>query len=77
MSFVAILCPKTGQRVSTGLEMERSTFDALPLAYRTVDCWACGGQHIWSRRWATLIECDSPEARRAGIPIDRVSAPAA
>ena len=69
MNIVAILCTKTNIRISTGLEMDRAAFDALPMYPRTVDCWACGGRHSWSRRWATLVECDDPVGRREGTHI--------
>ena len=68
MSIVAILCPKTGQRVSTGIEMDQAAFSAMPLTTRIVDCWACGGRHSWSRRWATLVESDDQTVRREGTP---------
>ena len=71
MGVVAVLCPKTGLQISTGIELDRVTFEAMPIRTSFVDCWACGGRHSWSRRWATLIECDDPEFRRAGTPMTR------
>ncbi|MCB1488494.1 MAG: hypothetical protein KDJ88_13695 [Bauldia sp.] len=69
MSIIAIKCPKTGQTISTGIEADAASFEAMPLANQTVDCWACGGRHSWSRRWATLVDLDTPEAKRAGVPV--------
>jgi hypothetical protein len=69
MSIVAIFCPKMGQHVSTGIEMDQSAFDSMPLSTDSLDCWACGGRHTWSRRWAKLVESDDSEIRRAGMPI--------
>ena len=66
MGIVAVLCPKTSRHISTGIELDRVAFEAFPVTTRSVDCWVCGGQHSWSRRWATLIACDDPTVRRAG-----------
>ncbi|MCB1488870.1 MAG: hypothetical protein KDJ86_07500 [Bauldia sp.] len=71
MSIIAIQCPKTGQTISTGIEADTATFETMPFANHTVECWACGGWHSWSRRWATLIDNDTPEAKRAGVPVPR------
>jgi hypothetical protein len=73
MGVVVVLCPKTGLHVSTGLELDQLAFDAMPITPRVVDCWACGGRHSWSRRWATLIECDDPGFRRAGTPMPKAT----
>lgn len=56
MGSVTILCPRTGQQVPTGVEMTRYEFDAMPLTQATMHCWACGGEHTWSKRWATFSE---------------------
>ncbi len=69
MAVVAVFCSKTGLHISTGLEMDQIEFVTMPIMARTVECWACGGSHSWSRRWASLIECDDPEARWAGAPM--------
>ncbi len=71
MSIIAIQCPKTGQQISTGFEVDLATFRAMPLVNHTVECWACGGQHTWSVRWATLVEVDNAEAKKAGVPIPK------
>jgi hypothetical protein len=56
MGSVNILCPRTGQLVPTGVEMTRYEFNAMPLVQATMHCWACGGEHTWSKRWATFVE---------------------
>jgi hypothetical protein len=71
MSIVAILCPKTGRHISTGIQMDQLEFEQMPIRSSVVDCWECGGRHSWSRRWALLIECDEPEMRRAGTPMSK------
>ena len=63
MGVVTIQCPRTGQRVSTGIEMDRASFDAMPIAHSTMHCWVCGAEHGWSKRWATFVE-DAKEVER-------------
>lgn len=75
MSIVVILCPKTGVQISTGIETDLAGFSKLPSTQFEVDCWACGGRHTWSRRWATLLEADAPTDGRAGIPVSTPAEP--
>jgi hypothetical protein len=56
MGSVTILCPRTGQQVPTGIKMTRYEFDEMPIMQTTMHCWACGGEHTWSKRWATFVE---------------------
>lgn len=58
MGVVTIMCPQTGRQVSTGLEVDAATFRAMPIGQSVLRCWACGGEHSWSKRWATLCESD-------------------
>ena len=60
MGVITILCPRTGRQVSTGVEVDAPTFQAMPIRQSLMRCWACGGEHTWSKRWATLSE-SSPE----------------
>ena len=68
MGSVTILCPRTGQQVHTGVRVTRYEFDAMPLVQATMHCWACGGEHTWSKRWATFLEGQDP-AREVDIPV--------
>jgi predicted metal-binding protein len=54
MSVVMIKCPQTGREVSTGIETQSETFDALLNVTAKMKCSACGGHHVWSRREAWL-----------------------
>jgi len=54
MSLIFIKCPETGRDVSTGIEMDRSTFDNLPNVGAQTKCPACGGFHVWSKAEAWL-----------------------
>lgn len=56
MGLICIQCPQTGQQVFTGVEMERAGFDAMAVVQSTMHCWVCGGEHTWSKRWATFVE---------------------
>ena len=61
MGVVTILCPRTGMKVPTGIEIDPADFRAMPPDMRyAVQCWACGGEHIWSKRWATLEPAGAP-----------------
>ena len=76
MGTVTVMCPHTGKQVSTGLELDRPAFTALPLTQHYVfHCWLCGHEHEWTRRWATLRDQRDPAlAEVAGIEIDRCEA---
>jgi hypothetical protein len=50
--------------------MTRYAFDAMPLTQATMHCWACGGEHSWSKRWATFMEEEVPDVR-ATVPRPR------
>jgi len=54
MGVITIQCPRTGRRVSTGIAIEREYFDRMRETQFTLQCWLCGGEHVWSKRWATL-----------------------
>jgi hypothetical protein len=61
MGVITILCPRTGRRVSTGIEIDRIYFDRMRETRFTLKCWMCGDEHVWSKRWAMLSE-DDPRA---------------
>jgi hypothetical protein len=52
MGVVMIRCPRTGTDVSTSLEMDRHSWDALPIVTSTMRCPACGVEHVWSKTYA-------------------------
>jgi transposase len=54
MANVMIKCPKTGKLVSTGISMDKKSFDTAKLVNNTVGCPACGGKHVWSKEDAIL-----------------------
>lgn len=65
MGVITILCPRTGRQVSTGVEVDPAAFRAMPIRASIMRCWACGGEHSWSKRWATLSEVDPEEVELA------------
>jgi hypothetical protein len=64
MSTIMIKCPQTGEAVSTGIEVERDTFVALPDASAQMRCPACGEDHIWRKAQAWLADGDIDESPR-------------
>jgi hypothetical protein len=47
MSSVMIRCPKTGEPVSTAIEIEPGVFRKLPKVEAHMLCPACGREHLW------------------------------
>jgi len=65
MAVVTIMCSKTGDFVSTGLEMDASTFDALPSKIYRMRCPSCGSEHAWAKgsAWLSGFGVPSPATR--------------
>ena len=64
MGTVTIICPRTGQRVSTGLSMSREEFDQVGSDRNVLRCPACGRVHEWLMEEAELEE-DPPRPPNA------------
>jgi hypothetical protein len=56
MSLILIKCPETGRAVSTGIEIDRVTFNALPDVSTETKCSACAGTHTWRKGDAWLSD---------------------
>jgi hypothetical protein len=54
LSVLMVRCPKTGRELSTGIEMDASTFEQLPDIRLHVECPVCRLEHAWSTRDAWL-----------------------
>ena len=54
MALLTIECPRTGERISTGIDTDAETFDRLPDAVARVQCPCCGGEHPWRKTDASL-----------------------
>ncbi len=55
MSLIVIRCPHTGRDFSTGIEIDRKSFDLLPEILVRSHCPDCGMQHAWWTREAKLM----------------------
>ena len=54
MGTLIFVCPTTGQQVSTGVEVDRSTYRSLPRTKTAIFCPRCRENHSLSRVWAWL-----------------------
>ena len=66
MAVVTIMCSKTGDFVSTGLDLDRSAFDALPSKIYRMRCPSCGSEHVWAKgsAWLSGFGTASPPDKR-------------
>jgi hypothetical protein len=55
MGFITIMCARTGDFVSTGIEVDEERFKAYPPTVSRIRCPSCGSEHAWSkgRAWLT------------------------
>ena len=69
MGTLIFVCPTTGHQVSTGVEVDRSSFKSLPTK-TSIFCPRCGKNHLLSRIWAWLDSNvpESPANCSAGRP---------
>jgi hypothetical protein len=65
MSFVMIACPSTGQLVSTGIEVDASTFAELSLTEPPLFCPSCGNEHSWAVAWLGDVPVRTPPKVRS------------
>jgi hypothetical protein len=54
MYTIMIKCPATGRWVSTGIDIEPSTFAHIPDVVAHAHCPACGREHPWTKRNAMI-----------------------
>lgn len=60
MGVVWITCPTKGERVSTGIETDQESLDAIPSWAAQYPCPACGEVHVWADVKAELVEEPPP-----------------
>ena len=60
MGAIMIRCPRSGQEIPTGIEMDVMEFQHAPVFFSRVQCQACGQEHEWFAKDAWV--CDSPAA---------------
>jgi hypothetical protein len=56
MCIVVITCPRTGEDISTGIEIEQESFERLPDVLVRSTCPRCGMRHAWWTREAKLTD---------------------
>jgi len=55
MPEIMIKCPETGKPVSTGIAMDKASFESTDMSDNTLGkCPACGKDHVWSKEDAFL-----------------------
>jgi hypothetical protein len=64
MAVIMIRCPRTGLPVSTGIETDDTTFEALPDSLGLAVCPVCELQHTWWKREAWLEDCKEATSDR-------------
>ena len=66
MAVVTIMCSKTGDFVSTGLEMDAAEFEALASRIARMRCSSCGSEHVWAKgsAWLSGFGIASPPDKR-------------
>jgi len=67
MGTLVFVCPNTGQQVSTGVEIDRSSFKNLPRTRTSIFCPCCCKNHLLSRIWAWL-DSNAPEGPVNHLP---------
>ena len=72
MGTLVFVCPTTGHQVSTGVDVDRSSFKSLPRTRTAIFCPRCRKHHLLSRIWAWL-DSNVPE----GLLDDPADKPAA
>ena len=62
MLFVMVRCSLTRRSFSTGLVMDRKSFESLPAGTRAIHCPICRATHEWTLDEAWLEVEPPPEA---------------
>jgi predicted RNA-binding Zn-ribbon protein involved in translation (DUF1610 family) len=58
MGAVKIKCPTTGKAVSTGIAMDRASFESSQMSDNKFKCPACGQMHAWDKKDAWVEESE-------------------
>jgi len=56
MGTLMIRCPATGDKISTGIEIDRLKFACSPVFFADAYCPACDASHRWFAREAWVEE---------------------
>jgi hypothetical protein len=66
MGIILVKCPQTGRAISTGMEMDQSRFNRIPVFFGRTFCPTCRKDHEWFARDAWVWE-PRPDARISGL----------
>jgi hypothetical protein len=58
MGTLIFVCPTTGHQVSSGVEVDRSSYKSLPRTQTAIFCPRCRENHLLSSIWAWLDSND-------------------
>jgi hypothetical protein len=56
MGIVMIRCPATGREISTGIKVDRSSFECSPVFFAQTYCHFCCCEHQWFAKDAWVEE---------------------
>ena len=65
MSMLMIRCPKTGQAISTGRDVEIAAFRATPVFFGRTYCPICRVTHEWFAQGAWISDSEASEGDAA------------
>ena len=68
MGTLVFVCPTTGHQVSTGVEVDRSSYKSLPRTKTAIFCPRCHKNHLLSRIWAWLDSNDPKVVVTDAVP---------
>jgi hypothetical protein len=57
MGTVMIQCPKTGNAISTGMQIDRAAFGSMPVFFSRTFCQSCRILHEWFAASAWVCDC--------------------
>ena len=60
MGILTVPCPKTGERVSTGVVIDPEAFALIDFQGHAFRCDACGEVHTWDKEDAICNPEDGP-----------------
>jgi len=66
MSMLMIRCPKTGQAISTGREVEIAAFRSTAVFFSWTYCPLCRATHEWFAQDAWVCDSEASECEGAG-----------
>ena len=56
MGMIMVKCPRTGHAISTGITIDRESFERSPVFFKRTRCPICNADHAWFAREAWVDE---------------------